>query len=90
VQLDERSRIAGILGATQLTVQSVHHQAVGQLGEGLRAVAWSPDGVIEAVESERHPFVVGVQWHPELDALTDRRALRLFEAFVERANGATT
>ena len=66
-------------------MQSVHHQAVGRLGDGLRAVAWSEDGVIEAVESERHPFVIGVQWHPELDALSDPRPMRLFEALVAAA-----
>ena len=89
VRLDPESRIARILGATELTVQSVHHQAVGALGRGLRAVAWSEDGVIEAIESDRHAFVIGVQWHPELDALSDRRALGLFEAFVGRANGGS-
>ena len=58
---------------------------MGRLGLGLRAVAWSEDGVIEAVESVHHPFVIGVQWHPELDALSDRRPLRLFEELVARA-----
>ncbi len=82
VSIEPASRLARILGATELTVHSVHHQAVGRLGLGLRAVAWSPDGVIEAVESERHPFLIGVQWHPELGALGDERQRRLFEALV--------
>jgi putative glutamine amidotransferase len=82
VRLDPQSRLARLLDGTELTVQSVHHQAVGRLGDGLRAVAWSDDGVIEAVESERHAFVIGVQWHPELDALSDSRPLRLFEELV--------
>jgi putative glutamine amidotransferase len=82
VRLDPHSRLARLLDGTELTVQSVHHQAVGRLGDGLRAVAWSDDGVIEAVESERHDFVIGVQWHPELDALSDSRPLRLFEELV--------
>jgi putative glutamine amidotransferase len=76
-----------VLGATDVTVQSVHHQSVRRLGEGLRAVAWSPDGVIEAIESERHPFVVGVQWHPELGALGDERQRRLFETLVRWRDG---
>ena len=87
VRIEPDSRIAEILGTTDLVVQSVHHQAVGRLGEGLRAVAWSPDGVIEGIESERHPFVVATQWHPELDALSDARALRLFERLVALSNG---
>jgi putative glutamine amidotransferase len=87
VRIEPASRIAGILGATELTVWSVHHQAVNRLGKGLRAVAWSPDGVIEAVESERHPFLIGVQWHPELAALADDRQRRLFEALVHFRRG---
>ena len=85
VRIDPASRLAGILGTSALDVQSIHHQAVGTLGAGLRAVAWAEDGVVEAMESEDHPFVVAVQWHPELDALSDPRPLRLFESFVERA-----
>jgi putative glutamine amidotransferase len=89
VRIDPESRLARLLGTTGMTVQSVHHQAVGTLGKGLRAVAWSPDGVIEAVESEEHPFVLGLQWHPELGALGDDRQRRIFEALVQGRNGAT-
>jgi putative glutamine amidotransferase len=85
VRLDPRSRLAALLDATELVVQSVHHQAVGRLGHGLRAVAWSEDGVVEAIESEDRRFVVGVQWHPELDALSDSRPMRLFETIVAAA-----
>src|SRR5262249_15054206 len=85
--LDPESRLAMLLDGTELVVQSVHHQAVGRLGEGLRAVAWSEDGVIEAVESEHHPFVIGVQWHPELDALSDPPPLPLFQELVALAAG---
>jgi len=82
VRVDPASRLADVLGATDLTVHSVHHQAVRRLGDGLRAVAWSSDGVVEAIESEHHPFVIGVQWHPELGALGDERQRHLFEALV--------
>lgn len=85
VRLDPASRLAALLDATAVVVQSVHHQAVRRLGDGLRAVGWSDDGVVEAVESVDHPFVIGVQWHPELDALSDPRPMRLFEALVARA-----
>lgn len=88
VRIDPASELARLLGATELDVHSVHHQAVGRLGRGLRAAAWSPDGVVEAVESTDHPFVIGVQWHPELGALGDERQRRLFERLVEmRRNG---
>jgi len=88
VRIDPESQVAGIFGATELAVRSWHHQAVGRLGAGLRAVAWSADGVVEAVESEVHPFAVGVQWHPETGALRDACQLRLFEALISAARGA--
>jgi putative glutamine amidotransferase len=88
VRIEPASRLGSIIGATELTVHSVHHQAVGRLGRGLRAVAWSPDGVIEAVESTEHPFLIGVQWHPELAALGDARQRRLFEALLGRSEDA--
>lgn len=83
VELAPDSRVARIYGTTRVSVQSVHHQAVGRLGEGLRAVAWASDGVVEALESDRHDFVVAVQWHPELDAFADARPLGLFRELVE-------
>jgi len=90
VSIEGGSKLARILGSTELEVNSVHHQAVNRVGKALRAVAWSPDGVIEAVESEDHRFAIGVQWHPELGALGDPRQRRLFEALVARcANGRT-
>jgi putative glutamine amidotransferase len=85
VRIDPTSRLYSILGDTELRVQSIHHQAVGRVADGMRAVAWSPDGVIEAIESPRHPFLIAVQWHPELGALGDARQRRLFEVLVEIA-----
>lgn len=46
-------------------VNSTHHQAVGKLGTGLQVTAIAPDGIIEAIESINHQFVLGVEWHPE-------------------------
>ncbi len=60
-----------------MSVNSFHHQAVREPGPGLRVVAVAPDGVIEAVESPGHRFVLGVQWHPEL-----MRRDRLVAGFV--------
>jgi putative glutamine amidotransferase len=60
-------------------VNSYHHQAIKDLAPGLRSVAVAPDGVIEAVQLEGHPFFIGVQWHPEL--LPEQWGI--FRAFVE-------
>lgn len=46
-------------------VNSIHHQGVKRLGGGLSIEAWSEDGVVECIRAQAHPFVVGVQWHPE-------------------------
>ena len=82
VWVDPTSRLGTILGAGDMTVQSIHHQAVGRVAKGLRPVAWSPDVVIEAIESADHRFLIAVQWHPELGALGDGRQRRLFEELV--------
>ena len=67
------------------SVNSFHHQAVAQLGEGFSVAAHSPDGIIEAVERENVPFVLGVQWHPE--AMDAKEQGLLFSAFVRAAGG---
>jgi putative glutamine amidotransferase len=54
------------MGRDHAGVNTLHHQAVDEVGLGLRAVAWSPDGVIEAIEGIAHTRLLGVQWHPEL------------------------
>jgi putative glutamine amidotransferase len=85
VRIDPKSHLARVYGDTSATVQSVHHQAVGRLGDGLRAVAWAEDGVVEAVESEKHGFVVAVQWHPELDVYKEEAQFTLFDELVMRS-----
>ncbi len=65
VHVQPGSRLARVLPRTSLDVMSLHHQAIDRLGAGLRATAWSDDGLIEAVELDAHPYTVGVQWHPE-------------------------
>ena len=59
------SLLAGLLGGSQVEVNSLHHQAISASGDGLRVSGRAPDGVIEAIESEAAAFVLGVQWHPE-------------------------
>src|SRR5262249_61024504 len=80
------SRLAGILGALEVAVNSFHHQAIKRLGAGLADVAWAPDSIVEGVELDAPgQFVVGVQWHPEELVASDRAAFNLFAALVSRA-----
>jgi putative glutamine amidotransferase len=81
IVLEKDSRLFQILGATELEVNSAHHQAVDKLAPGLRVVARAADGVVEAVEMTDRAFFLGVQWHPErIFERPEQR--RLFETFV--------
>jgi gamma-glutamyl-gamma-aminobutyrate hydrolase PuuD len=81
VELASGSRLREIVGAPRPTVNSYHHQACRDLGRGLSLVASSPDGLVEGIESARHRFAVGVQWHPEAMP-GDPRQQALFRALV--------
>jgi putative glutamine amidotransferase len=87
VTLESISRLSKIFGETELVVNSLHHQAVGRLGEGLRLVAKSPNGIIEATETiDPDRFLIGVQWHPEEMAPKDPLQAKLLKAFVQASN----
>jgi gamma-glutamyl-gamma-aminobutyrate hydrolase PuuD len=86
MNVEPGSRLAEILGSTDVHVNTHHHQAVHRLGRGLRAVAWAPDGTIEAVESSEHPWLLAVQFHPEDLVETHEPSRRLFDRFVGAAN----
>ncbi len=96
VTLDPSCRVAAIVGATELEVNSIHHQAVREVAPGFSAVAWSDDGVIEAIEHEDPEWpLTAVQWHPEyLGHAEDKASWALFRVLVEdgaarRARSAT-
>ena len=65
VDISRGSLLNSIIDQTSLEVNSLHHQAIKKLSPKLTASAYSPDGIIEAVEINNHPFFLGVQWHPE-------------------------
>lgn len=81
VRVQEGSKLHGMFEKAELGVNSFHHQAVKDLGEGLVATAWAPDGVIEAMELPGETFVLGVQWHPE--RMIDGEMLKIFQAFIQ-------
>ena len=88
--MGEGTRLGSVVGATELEVNSFHHQAIKQLGAGLREVAWAEDGIIEGVEmGGAHSFVLGVQWHPEDLIERDAAARSLFTAVVDAARRRT-
>jgi putative glutamine amidotransferase len=82
VEVEPKSRLAGILGQTSAAPMSWHHQGMNELAGGLEIVSRAPDGVVEAVELPEHRWLVAVQWHPELTAAVDPGQQRLFDALV--------
>ena len=83
--LAEGSHLEKLAGATEVRINSSHHQSIDRPGEKLRVTARSTDGIIEGVELESaDDWVVGVQWHPERIP-EDAFAQKLFEDFVSAA-----
>jgi putative glutamine amidotransferase len=87
VTLAPASHLAEIMDASQVSIASWHHQAIRRLAPGLVVVAQAADNTIEAVEMPDHPWLVALQWHPELTAATDPAQQRIFEALVQTAAG---
>lgn len=81
------SKIAKATGETDMLVNSIHHQAIDEIADGFRAVAWAADGVVEGLEHEDEAWeLLGVQWHPEfLGDNFDEPSQFLFDALVNNA-----
>jgi putative glutamine amidotransferase len=82
------SLLSRLLGSSHALVNSVHHQAIRRVANGLRAVGFSDDGVVEAIEAEDRsfPFLLGVQCHPELLWQEhDIRWRNVFSSFIEES-----
>ncbi len=82
VQVEPGTLLHRILGSSSAEVNSAHHQAVATAAPGAVINAVAPDGVIEGIElpQTRHPFCLGVQWHPEYHVTS--ADTRIFEAFI--------
>lgn len=86
VNITPGSLLARMLGASQIQVNSLHHQGVRELAPGLVASAVAPDGLIEGLEVPQSRFGLAVQWHPE--NLQDDPVMRaLFAGLVQAAGG---
>jgi putative glutamine amidotransferase len=82
VRVKSGSKLGGVLLDLEFNAASWHHQGIRDVAPGLSVVAHAPDGTVEAVEMHEHPWLIAVQWHPELTAATSSTQQRLFDAFV--------
>lgn len=86
ISIEKGSKLYDILGTETAEVNSLHHQAIDKVGEGLSVTAKSADSFIEALELADHPFCVAVQWHPEHMSKKSEEQRKLFSAFVSACN----
>ena len=93
--IEPSSKLREIFGSSPLWVNSLHNQAINEIGEPFRLAARDRDEFVQAIENPRHEFMIGVQWHPEYLPYA-RQHRRLFAAFARavrdfaeapRANG---
>lgn len=88
VNLKQGSILHKIFQADEVPVNSLHHQGVSKVGEGLEAIAFTPDGLVEGLVVRDQGFAVGVQWHPE--CLPDDPSMQaLFKAFITACENPT-
>ena len=89
VSIEPGSKLAWVVGFTQLKVNALHHQAVNDPGKNIAIVARESNGVVQAIESSQQKYLIGVQWHPEyLPQKPEHR--RLFKALVQHAREVQT
>jgi putative glutamine amidotransferase len=84
IQLEPKSRLAAIMGDTAARVISWHHQAIKTVPDGWNVAATTADGLVEALEHSQHPWMVAVQWHPEMSPDVPGHQ-RLFQSLVAAA-----
>jgi len=83
VKIKKGSQLYSLAGVKEIRVNSFHHQAVAKAAPGFFVTATSYDGIVEAIESENHKFVLGVQWHPECMWEKDEQAFNLFQGLID-------
>lgn len=90
VSLEKDSILYHAYQKENICVNSFHHQSIKKLGDGLKKIAKSKDGIIEGIESTYYPFMVGTQWHPEMLFRKDEGANALFKLFLTEASKGGT
>lgn len=89
IRIQPSSRLSQLIDSYVTEVNSAHHQAVKVIGAGFVVTAQSEDGIVEAIESPSHRFVIGVPYHPERmlqDPELRGHGAKLFEAFIHAAS----
>lgn len=84
IDIDSTTRLAEIMGVTEVRVNSLHHQAVDRLATDFQIAAKDDDGIIQAIENTQRRFMIGVQWHPEY-LPQSRPHQRIFSELVQAA-----
>ena len=82
VALVEGSPLKELLGKETTGVNSCHHQAIMKLAPSLSPMAWSPDGLVEAVYKPVGSFLWAFQWHPEFSYKVNPDSMKIFNAFL--------
>ncbi len=82
LEIEPGTRLMSLLGGQAQRINSLHNQAIDQLGRGLQVAGRDQDGIVQAVEDPAYGFLMGVQWHPEF-LLYRRRQRLLFRALIE-------
>jgi putative glutamine amidotransferase len=83
VEVLKGTKLAGIIGEGIHGVNSYHHQAIKALSPLVNVMAYSEDGLVEAIEVKDQEFAVAIQWHPEFSYKTDPDSIKLVQAFID-------
>ncbi len=85
LKIRENTGLFAITNSMEGIVNSSHHQCIDILADGFQAVAFSPDGIVEAIEADKalHPFCIAVQWHPERMEFTSTLSWKVGLKFLE-------
>ncbi|MCO0600526.1 gamma-glutamyl-gamma-aminobutyrate hydrolase family protein [Peribacillus butanolivorans] len=86
VKLDKNKVLYKCFGKEEIEVNSFHHQIIDTLGSGFEVAAMSEDGIIEGIVHTEYPFIVAVQWHPEMMADVYQEQLKLFQLLINFVN----
>ncbi|MFW5980317.1 MAG: gamma-glutamyl-gamma-aminobutyrate hydrolase family protein [Halanaerobiales bacterium] len=83
VELVKNTHLYNIFNKKILKTNSLHHQAIKEVGDGLKITARTKDGIVEGIEDEEKEFLLGVQWHPEMMYFKYEEQKEIFTYFIE-------